>query len=97
MTVKNVFTYLPEKSECNAHCDKNSILTKKTERLTHRLHSNVTRMRVTFEGNARGLLSVEDGSYQSVTLSSDISWKLLRLRPKMISINLNVLDILAED
>ena len=66
MTVKKLFTCLPEKSEHNAHCDKNSNLTKKTERLTSGLHSNVTRMWVTFESNARGLLTVEDGSTKNI-------------------------------
>ena len=62
MPVKNVSTYLPVKTESNAHFNKNSNLTKKTERLTHGLYSNVTCMRVIFESNARGLLTVEDGS-----------------------------------
>ena len=61
MTVKNIFTCLPVKTESNAHFNKNSNLTKKTERFTRGLHSNVTRMRVIFESNARGLLTVEDG------------------------------------
>ena len=51
MTIKNLFTYLREKTERNEHFDKNFNLTRKTERLTRGLHLNVTRMRVIFDSN----------------------------------------------
>ena len=62
MIVKNVSIYLPVKTESNAHFHKHSNSTKKNERFTRGLHLNVTRMRVIFKINARGLLTVEDGS-----------------------------------